>query len=610
MVSGRRLLPSSTVADTSLQQVARLDALRDREPHAASIGKVELVVLRVGREVSVFHGACPHQGTSLSTGSVEGGALVCPSHRWCFDTRTGERVDRPGQCLVRFDCQVRDGAVLVDACEVGQWADRTKRASPHAPSGKASVRAIASLKGPRPLPLLGNGLSMKPSKLHAILGDWARQYGTPFRLTIPPNKHAVAFTDPKTIRRLLKDRPETFRRISSLAPVVIEAGGHGLFSQEGDEWRRNRRLTMPAFNMAQLRSFHGTMNRVLRRLQSRWRRAAAQGTVMHVQDEMTRFTVDITTMLAFGHDLNSIEDQGGNIRDDLAVILPALSKRILLPVPYWRYVRLPRDRAFDRARERAQAFIGALIDRARVETAGKAPDEATTFLESLVMARDEAGAHLSDAEISGQVFTMLLAGEDTTAHSLSWIVHLMSEHADVQPRMHAEAKTVLRDGLAETIGDYDQLRYIGGVAQEGMRLKPVAPLIFLEAKQDVEVEGIAIPRGTPLMLLGSEAGLSSDNFSAPERFDPQRWLDSDDSDRNHRPEVLVPFGYGPRHCPGRTLAMTEIHAVLGMLASEFTVAKIDGHPPVHDLFGFVRAASPVHVRLSPATNVPQAKPAC
>ncbi|MEM6996188.1 MAG: cytochrome P450, partial [Myxococcota bacterium] len=582
------------MANPKYQPVARLDALRDREPERATLGGVELVVLRVGGEVSVFQGACPHQGTSLSTGSVSGTTLTCASHAWCFDTRTGERVDRPGKCLQRFECQVQDGAVLVDACEVAQWADRTRRPSPHAPAG--GTRTIASLDGPPPLPLLGNALSMRPGRLNASLGEWAARYGRAFKLTIPPKTTAVAFSDPTTLRTLLKDRPATFRRISSLAPVVKEAGGHGLFSQEGDEWRRSRRLTMPAFNMAQLRSFHGTMNKVLGRLQARWRKAAADGTTLVVQDEMTRFTVDITTILAFGHDLNTIEDQGGGIRDDLGVILPRVSARLLFPIPYWRYVRLPRDRAFDRARGRVQALVLDLVERARHRMRGKEPHEATTFLESLVLARDEGGGRLADEEIFGQVLTMLLAGEDTTAHTLSWIVHYMTEHPSVQAPMGAEAREVLDGPFAAQITDYEQLHYIHGVAMEAMRLRPVAPIIFLEATTDVEVEGIALPKGTMLILLSSQAGLADENFADAHRFDPQRWIDPEG--RVHRPEVLLPFGFGPRHCPGRSLAMTEIHSVLAMLAADFRVAKVDGHPPVEEVFGFVLTASPMRVRLT------------
>ena len=578
-----------------LAVVARIDALRSGVPVSATVANTELVVLRVGDEVSVFQGTCPHQGTSLVGATVTGTSLECPSHRWCFDTRTGERLDRPGDCLRRFDAVVEQGEVRVDVCEIGQWTAKSVRKSPHAPRGRPGVRSIASLPGPKPLPLVGNVLSLRATKFHAAVNAWGAEYGSAFKLSLPGAGVAVALCNPNTIRGVFRDRPGGFSRIGSLAPLLQEIGGHGLFSQEGDAWRRTRRLTMPAFNMGQLRSFHGTMNNILRRLLGRWERAAASGRPVHVQDEMTRFTVDITTSLAFGHDLNTIEDKAGDIRDHLGVLLPRISQRLLAPFPYWRYVRLPGDRAFDRARGAIRALVSELVAQARASTKGKDPADATTFLESLVMATDDAGARLTDTEIYANVLTMLVAGEDTTAHTLAWVVHFMTEHPSVQEQMAQEADSVLGGPFAQSLSDYDRLPLIGAVAAESMRLRPVAPVIFLQALQDAEVENIAIPKGTTVLLLPRQAGLSDAHFADAHVFDPQRWLDGRGG--AHHPQALFPFGYGPRHCPGRNLAMTEVASVLAMLASQFSATKVPGHPEVEERFGFVATATPIHVKL-------------
>ncbi len=578
-----------------LQSIARLADVADRVPTRARLGRVELVVVRFGSELSVFHGLCPHQGTPLVTGSMAGTTLRCPSHEWCFDARTGERVDRPGACLHRFEARTRDGEVLVDACEVGQFGERSGRSSPHAPSGRGDVRAIADLPGPRRLPLLGNLLSVRPKQLHRTLEEWAVAHGETYAVHLPPIGTAVVVTDPQTVRGLLKDRPDAFRRVRGLEPMLQEVGGHGLFSQEGEQWRRNRRLTMPSFNMGQLRSFHGTMTQILGRLQRRWREAAAVGRALHVQDEMSRFTVDITTALAFGHDLNTIEDKAGDIRDHLAVMLPRISERLLSPVPYWRYIRLPRDRALDRALGVVRSFMQELLRTARAAMKGKRAADATSFLESLAVATDDSGERLTDDEILGNVLTMLVAGEDTTAHSLAWIVHFMTEYPEIQVRMRDEANAVLGGGLADEVAAYDRLPFINAVASEAMRLRPVAPMIFLEARTDVEFENIFVPAGTPLFVLHAHAGRRERNFANATRFDPDRWLAKDG--RAHHPEVLFPFGFGPRHCPGRSLAMIEIISVLAMLSADFVVDKTEGHPPVSERFGFVTVPTAMHMRL-------------
>src|SRR5881275_2039501 len=119
---------------------------------------------------------------------------------------------------------------------------------------------------------------------------------------------------------------------------------------------------------------------------------------------------------------------------------------------------------------------------------------------------------------------MLLGGEDTTANSMAWMMHFMIEHPEVQVRMQTEAAQVVgKTGMLSQPQDAERLSYIEAVAHEAMRLKPVAPIIFLETVEDVVIDGVAIPKRTALISLTMHGGLKETHFAAASEFRPERW---------------------------------------------------------------------------------------
>jgi cytochrome P450 len=181
---------------------------------------------------------------------------------------------------------------------------------------------------------------------------------------------------------------------------------------------------------------------------------------------------------------------------------------------------------------------------------------------------------------------MLLAGEDTTANTVAWMMHFMCEHPDVQLKMQREADTVL--GQADTLremADADQLTYVDAVTQETMRLKPVTPVLFLETNEEVDPGGIRLPKATAIMLLTRYSNLQESRFAAAHEFQPERWL-SDQSTSSHHHNGFVPFGSGPRLCPGRSLALYEIKTAVAMICRNFHLTKAASARPVGENFAF------------------------
>ena len=136
------------------------------------------------------------------------------------------------------------------------------------------------------------------------------------------------------------------------------------------------KLTMHALNPHHLLEFFERLDRVTARLQRRWERAAANGERVDAQRDLMRFTVDVTSGLVFGHDLNTLEEEGDVIQRHLDKVFPALGRRILAPIPYWRWFKLPADRKLDAAILEVHKLVNGLIAEARARVAANAPEHA------------------------------------------------------------------------------------------------------------------------------------------------------------------------------------------------------------------------------------------
>jgi cytochrome P450 len=191
----------------------------------------------------------------------------------------------------------------------------------------------------------------------------------------------------------------------------------GVFSAEGDDWKRQRRLTAHALDASHLRQFFPTLIKVTERLKNRWNIAADKHAAVDVQQDLMRYTVDVTTNLAFGYDMNTLENEGDVIQGHLEKIFPMINRRINAPFPYWRYFRLHADRSLDKALAAIRETITGFVTRGRARLAQnpELAERPTNLLEAMLGARDEGNAAFTDEEIYGNVLTMLLGGEDTTA---------------------------------------------------------------------------------------------------------------------------------------------------------------------------------------------------
>jgi cytochrome P450 len=437
------------------------------------------------------------------------------------------------------------------------------------------LRTIEELPGPRGWPILGNLPQIRKSRLHQALEAWRQRYGDYFQIQLGRRRFLVV-ADPQAITAMLRDRPEGFRRNSLMETIGAEMGINGVFGANGEAWIRQRRLVMAAFTPAKIKSYFPSLAQVSARLLRRWRQAAARNTPIDLRSDLMRYTVDVTAGLAFGADINTLESESERIQQHLDQVFPMLQRRLLAPFPYWRYFRLPVDRRLDRHLAVVHAAVAEFIRAARVRLSD--PERRANprnLIEAMLVERDRPDSDVSDQEVAGNMLTMLLAGEDTTANSLAWTIYLLRQNPAAEQRLRAELKEVL--GSCELPDDSERLarlKYAEACASEAMRLKPVAPFQPAEANRDTQVGDVRVPKGSVVFGLARPNAVDERYFPEAHAFRPERWLSGDGRGAGER--ISIPFGAGPRICPGRYLALQEMKLVLAMLFGNFQIASLTG----------------------------------
>jgi cytochrome P450 len=388
----------------------------------------------------------------------------------------------------------------------------------------------------------------------------ARRYGDASCFRFGPYLEFL-LNDPELIRAVLvNNRSFTKGNALQQAKRVL---GEGLLTSEGELHLEQRRLIQPLFHARRIAGYADTMVAMTERMLSHWR----DGDTLDVHRETTRLTLAVVGETLFAAD---VEGEAEEIGAALTVSLEAVN-RLVYPFvgPALERLPLPSRRRFRRSIERLDATIGRLIAERRDAPGGG------DLLSLLLEAQEEGGARMSDRQVRDEAMTLFLAGHETTANLLTWAWYLLSEHPEVEARLHAELASVVgRD--APTLEHVRALEYTGRVVDETLRLYPPAWVIGRRAVEDVDLGAVAVPAGAIVVLSPFVTQRDERWYPEPDRFDPDRWLPEA---RAARPQyAFFPFGGGRRLCIGESFARVEATLVLATVARRFALRLEPGHP--------------------------------
>lgn len=433
--------------------------------------------------------------------------------------------------------------------------------------------------------MLGNALDLKPKILHLKLEEWARIYGEAYLCYLGPQPVLVV-TNPEVARKIIVvDRPTVFRRMSKLAKALEGLQMMGVFAAEGETWKRQRKLLNPGFNATHLETFFPRLVSITQRLHMLMDRDAQHGNAVDVLPLLTRYTMDVITVVSFGVDTNTLENGPDAIHRHIEHIFPAIQQRLAAPFPYWKITSAPKmNRVLAEVRKVVQSFI----DNGRRDLE-REPDRLTrprTLMDAMLSARDEenGGSKLTDDEIFANTLTLLLGGEDTTANTMGWILAYLAMLPQVQERARQEVDATMGTEAIPTLAHIKNMPYVAGLALEALRLRSPTPLLYLETNEDTVVGDVEVPAGTMVIPLTRMMCLNKTLFGDPENFRPERWLPEPPAETlPHAGRYMMAFGAGGRQCPGRSLALLECSLVAGMVLRHFELEMADPSTPVTEL---------------------------
>lgn len=453
------------------------------------------------------------------------------------------------------------------------------------------------LPGPKGLPLLGNLFKLDLPNLHNQIEEWAEEHGDVYLLDLGISNQLVV-TRPSLIQKILLARPNEFVRMKKMDGVIKQAGVDGAFNAEGESWKMHRSIVAKGLDVKHLKDFYPAMVPIIERLYNKWEKNAENSEPFDIQRDLFRFTVDITSSLAFGFPMNTLEQEGSAIQDHMEKVFPMIFKRINQPIPWYKLVKSKADKEFDVAVEAMNSLIDEFIEttRKRIEENPELRERPTNLIESIMVAAEE-DENFTDKHVRGNLATLLLAGEDTTAHTLIWMLSILTEQPELQEGIRKEVDEVLGENKwVEQFENNNKLKYTEGAALESMRFKPVAPVLLFEAEEDIILEGIEFKKGQRVLTQNRPGALNEEFFSDAESFMPERWMKASKCPM-HNMDAFTPFGAGPRYCPGRNLALLEIRMVISMLFKNFTIEMVTPRAEINEVMAFTMMSTEYKVRL-------------
>jgi cytochrome P450 family 135 len=377
----------------------------------------------------------------------------------------------------------------------------------------------------------------------------AARYGDTFTLRLAGERPWVMVSHPDAVKEVFTGPPELLHAGEGNRILLPVVGANSALLLDDDAHREQRRLLMPPFRGNQLASYADTMTAVAQAEIARWPR----GKPVRLHPRMQALTLEVILRAVFGLSAGTRLDQ---LRAELVQTLTAISGTAgqLLMVLGPRRVRATLTRKLFR---RVDRLLYAEIDERR---AADHLDDRGDVLSILLQARHEDGRPMSDVEIRDELVTLLVAGHDTTATALSWVVERLVRHPDHQAR------------LTEEIHAGEQ-QFCDAVVKETLRLRPVLSLVARRLKAPMEIGGVRLPTGVTVVPSIYLMHRRPDIYPDPERFRPERFVE-----QRAGTYTWIPFGGGVRRCLGAAFAEYEMRIVLSTLFASCTVRPGNERP--------------------------------
>ncbi|KAK3921126.1 Cytochrome P450 4C1 [Frankliniella fusca] len=448
-------------------------------------------------------------------------------------------------------------------------------------------RVLAPMPGPAPLPLLGNlpELFTSQDKFWTKITTLMARYAPTFCFWLGPTPFVV-ITDPRDYDHVMGSA--RFNDKSSWYPLARAALGTGLITLSGEPWRRHRKAIAPSLHQHVLVQNVEVFRRKATELSHMLSRAASSGETVDILDFCNMVSMDSVCETLLSADLSRHAAALGRFVDLTTDAARSVTARICRPWLLWDrlYALTEAGRTAGRIMQETDAFIDGVIskrtagsrdrDRKDVDDSVSKASSRRSFLEH-ALSSESLASLMTAEEWREEAKAMVVAGQGTVAHCLSFALLLLAMHPDVQHRLRQELEDVFGGESDRPVTEHElpHLQYTERVILETLRLFPLVPVFGRDCPEDVVLpSGHAVPRGAHLFMFTFHTQRDPAWFPEPLRFEPDRFLP--EQVRTRPVLSFAAFSAGPRSCIGQRYAMMYLKTVLATVLRRFEVHRPPG----------------------------------
>jgi cytochrome P450 len=336
---------------------------------------------------------------------------------------------------------------------------------------------------------------------------------------------------------------------------------NGIFSVLSQErWQYVRRQVAHAFSGSSIRGTMPFLEKGVARLLEKLKHCAETQEIVDLDAVFVRLTFDFIGESAFGISFNSLDDENGEISRFLKLTRSVLSDVGPFTItPLMKYI----NRTGYKAMLKNVADMRSIARNLMAEARSQKDSSRTTAIWDAINQISDMG----DEERLDNFVTFLIAGHDTTAHAMAFVMHALLDNKNVMTKAIEEVDSVLGASIQADYTHYGQLNYLGMCAKETGRLYPTGNGTGRVLSETKTINGITLQKGMTVQTSQHMLHFREDFFPEPAKFDPERWTKENES---MRPKCsFIQFSQGPRDCVGKTMSVMEQIVVVATLLRNF-----------------------------------------
>lgn len=357
-----------------------------------------------------------------------------------------------------------------------------------------------------------------------------------------------ATRDVDVAQHVLVENWQNYVKGQSIARVALLLG-NGLMVSKGKLWKRQRRMIQPAFNQESVATSMKLIASTNSALLKKWQLAADANEGVNVTKDVSSMALEVVLRLIFGEDYEQV-------------------------APHFDFLSTETARNIEFAR--TFRALGKIILQV-AEQRRKNPAPPDGMLDILMRANDpESGQQMPDDQLIDEVLTLIVAGHETTASTLSWCWYLLSQHPDAEQKLSNEVSSLSTPIESLEFSDLPRFGYTRQILEETMRLFPAGWVVTRKALHDDQLGAHFVPAGTEIYIVLYSIQRHPDLWDDPDRFDPGRFPPERSKDRHRL--AAIPFSAGPRNCIGALFARTEMQIHLMTIARHLRLRYLQSKP--------------------------------